>query len=573
MKKRAVRGLLIIAGLFVAALCFIGCATDDATQAMPAVTGIVAHDVVADYDGTAHYITVQNTLDGDTVYYSASAYGGWRESPMGYTMPGEYTVYYKVTRAGHIDFVSHACIRIRRTVLQNISAPDVTVIYDGTPQGIIVEGLEQGDVVEYSADGETFAEKCAVTEPGEYTVYYRVRRSYGDYADSCTLTVLPDISGRYVNAELGVITVTHTTAVVDGKEYALKYDVTACGTIGGKDFCVKDGVLGFDGAYYGKVDRARIYVLECNDMRFYVSGGERMELCVTFDGDGAEIAADGEKVVEISGVNYCENVSGEFTRGYDSSDIRATVKAEGSVTDVFVELSARPTWSAESINEYAVYDGSAHVFGADRAGEVLYRSGDGYTAELPRFTEVGIYTVEAVYLRDGYLPCKGIATFAVAADIRGVYFNGTGTVVIREHNAEINGVSYPCVFDNGWKINDLSAVRDGGALTVGDASYLAKRDAALLSVRVGETFSVAEHAERNITLKLEPVAAGVELSLSGASGNAVIENKLLGVGAVSLDVNGRRVLDSTVIESTYTYEIGTSELNVEPFARIEVYVE
>ena len=72
-----------------------------------------------------------------------------------------------------------------------VTITDYTGDYDGQAHTVSLSGLEAGDVVTYSADGETYsADVVAYTDPGTYTVYVKVARDgYQDFNGSGTVTI------------------------------------------------------------------------------------------------------------------------------------------------------------------------------------------------------------------------------------------------------------------------------------------------------------------------------------------------------------------------------------------------
>ena len=72
-----------------------------------------------------------------------------------------------------------------------VTITDYVGDYDGQAHTVSLSGLEAGDAVAYSADGETYsADVVAYTDPGTYTVYVKVaREGYQDFTGSGTVTI------------------------------------------------------------------------------------------------------------------------------------------------------------------------------------------------------------------------------------------------------------------------------------------------------------------------------------------------------------------------------------------------
>ena len=232
-------------------LVFFGAVACGTAEPPATIDGITADDVTCVYDGEYHSITVENTRDTDVVSYSINAVY-WSNEVLAYSMPGEYIIYYKVSRRGCVDVVSYAKLTIERAVLTDIIADEVEVVYDGKAHGIHIDGLQDDDIVTYSIDGANFYKELALTDVGVYTVHYNVERFYGDYSATCNVTILPNINGIYLNPEFGVIQINNKKATVNGESKNMFYDLTCKGKIDKIDFAILDNVLVYDGKLFTK---------------------------------------------------------------------------------------------------------------------------------------------------------------------------------------------------------------------------------------------------------------------------------------------------------------------------------
>ena len=166
-------------GLSALFYCFIFCNRGVLAERVRRRAAGVAFDyerfsvkTVAEYDGLPHGIIVRNTLESDSVYYSLDGVE-WQSQAITFVEQGDYKVYYKVVRNGFADFVDFGELSITRTLLDGVSAADVTVIYDGQPHGIRIDGALPSDTVVYSPHN-------AFTEVGEYSVgFFRRTRGVG----------------------------------------------------------------------------------------------------------------------------------------------------------------------------------------------------------------------------------------------------------------------------------------------------------------------------------------------------------------------------------------------------------
>lgn len=233
-------------------LVFFGAVSCGTTEPpLSTIEGITADDVTCVYDGEYHYLTIENVRDTDVISYSSNAVY-WSEEALGYDRPGEYLIYYKVSRRGCVDVVSYAKLTIERVTLTDIVADEVEVVYDGKAHGILIEGLQDGDKISYSLDGTDFNDELALTEVGAYVVHYNVERFYGDYSATCKVTILPNINGSYFNPEFGVILINNKKATVNGESKNLIYDLSCKGKIEKTEFIIVDNVLVYDGKLFTK---------------------------------------------------------------------------------------------------------------------------------------------------------------------------------------------------------------------------------------------------------------------------------------------------------------------------------
>ncbi|MCH5164966.1 MAG: hypothetical protein J1G01_01010 [Clostridiales bacterium] len=534
-------GVFVIHALCVL-LCvfiFLACGENKAeNDGKGMITGIFAADVIVDYDGRAHSINVENVLTTDKVYYSESENGGYALDTIEYVMPGEYTVYFRVVRAGYADYYGSADIIINRIILDNISANNVTVIYDGFPHGITIDGLLPEDVVEFSFDGIVFGDESTRTEVGEYTVFYRVSRAYGDYADSCTLTILPDLRGRYLNDERGLIVLTNNSAVIGDDEKPLTVKADGSGLIGDEQFTCNDGTLIFDEKEYIKLsDDDCVYMIAVGEDAVYVAGGDTLTVYISFADETATVAACGKTVMTIDGVNYCESAD---VRDYSTSDVELEFVADGSVSKVEIVLSMRPTLEVGDVMRRVVFDGKTHGFGIDFDGTVLYKTDGEYKEEAPSFTEVGEYAVDIVYLSDGYLPRLACAVLVIAPKIDGVYCNSDTVIVIENESATINGATAELDYTDGhWTINGRAVEIGENCIRFTDdgSTFDSITSGYVLLVCFGENTYVIKHDSKQITVEFDHASGKVTLN----GGDTELLSFTIDADNITVSLNGSEI--------------------------------
>lgn len=470
--KRILTAPIFALMAFVFSVFFIGCGEDGAAAAgNRTIEGVVSTPVVVEYDGREHGIAIENTLSGDVISYSNIDGGPYVETEPKFTLPGEYTVYFRVERTGYKPFESSGRLTITKAVLGGISADGVTVIYDGERHRLEIKGLLAGDTVMYSVDGEEFSETApAFSEVGEYTVYYIVERVGGEYRSSSTVIVLPDISGEYVNIFGGIVCIGTGGATVNGSDYGLSYGADAEGEIGDERFEWAAGVLRFRGVEYARVREGEsVSTVTIEGERYYIRTGESTpRLRIVFDDEGATVALGELEIVRIADKNYCENA--------DVYDYRNNV-AEVAVSDgASVELSNRlsaPIGKIEGI--VVVCDGNEH--GGTIAGDtVLYETEGGYSEHSPMYSEVGEYELHAVVLSSEFLPAFVSQRLSIAPDLTGRYYDGTTVIEIDGAAARINGSTATAEYDGKWVIDGESVTATENGISRGGKNYVRATD-------------------------------------------------------------------------------------------------
>lgn len=80
---------------------------------------------------------------------------------------------------------------IKNGKMTNITAADVSVIYDGDEHSITVNNIPKGATVTYGRDGKNYSVgNYSFTEVGEYTVYYKVEKdNYDTVTGAATVTI------------------------------------------------------------------------------------------------------------------------------------------------------------------------------------------------------------------------------------------------------------------------------------------------------------------------------------------------------------------------------------------------
>ena len=474
LQKITALKILRRAGLLLCAVfCLLGCVACSENSAPPrSVSDVFAVDVSVVYDGLPHSITIENTLLTDTVLYSTDGVSFSSSSPS-FTDVGEYTVYYKVIRSGYSDFYSSATVTILPTVLTGISAPDLSFVYDGIPHYIQLFGVLDSDIVYFSLDGEYFSLLSPqLTEVGVYTVYYRVERSYGEYRDSCTVTIYPNIYGRYFHPSYGVI-------VLD--EY--NTDVSGTGLIDGEPFFVEDNILHYrDLSFTLLSDNDYVYRLNVNDSFLFFVSLSFGKLVISFDNDCAVISLVDDIILSLPDYNYCE--SGVIVNFIPLCFEQEFVYSS-DITDITVTLSQRAVNPTTFNDVYVTYDGQPHSF--DFSLSVIFLSSE------TEFTAVGRHTVSVVVLSDEYLPLITDVSLVILPDVSGVFISENNAIQIRDGLFYLNGelCGELSVYEDDWCFDGKKITSTDDGIVYDGEQYVATTDKVIL-LRVGDVCYVVK---------------------------------------------------------------------------------
>ena len=445
------RSIVVICAVFCFAIFFAW--SDNSTSTLPTLSDIFAYDVSVEYDGRPHSISIANTLPTDTVTYSTNNIVYSASSPS-FTDVGSYTVYFKVSRSGYAEFSSSANVSIAPTILPDISASDISVVYDGLPHFIAVNGTMHSDVITYSTDGFSFSSDAPTfTGVGTYTVYYRVERSYGEYKSSCTVTILPNIYGRYFNPDYGVIVITKD----------IPFSVSGTGYIDDKPFSVTDKTLTYNSIEYSLLSNEDyVYRLSASDKSVYFCSLSSGYLSISFNDNTAEIRLAENTLLSVPNSNYCE--SGVIS-DYTNFSFTQAFSSSGDVTDIFVELSVRAVNPISVNTKYYTYDGLPHGF--DFSDDVIFLD------EINSFTEVGSYTVSVICTSSVYLPKVLDCTLVILPNVSGVFWSSAHVIEIVDENISIDGKPVGKLSINGdtWTFNGLPITVINGGIEYAGAAY------------------------------------------------------------------------------------------------------
>lgn len=530
---------------------FVACSDKNNSQSsLNTIADIYAADVNIVYDGRPHSIVVNNTLSSDTILYSTDGNNFSESSPV-FVLPDTYTVFFKVIRSGYTDFSSSATVTITPSILDGISAPNATVIYDGLSHSVSVNGALSTDKITYSTDGATFSSGApSFTDIGVHTVYYHVQRVYGDYESSCTLTILPNILGRYFNPSFGLIVIDRDCAYVNSVRQDVTVGIDGSGYLSSESFSVSDSVLNYNSlSFTALTDGKYVYKLTSSTASRYFCYSADGELNITFENDICVVKLDDQTLLSVPDVNYCESA---HITDYAELTFEQAFIHSSDITEINVSFSLRDTNPFVAEYKYYTYDGLPH--GLDFSVPVVFPDDT-----EPTFTEIGKHTVTAIILSDKYLPLVAECTLIIMPDIDGTYFSTERILKIDDKSVYIDG-EYSgklSTLDENWTYDGMPIT-----ITVNGLTY------------DGEEYTTADLAmvvciNNEITSRIALQSDIKQICISFDRSSLVFTNKtniLLTVpidsNSVSIVSNGNDIVPVSSDSNNY-FILGTTELDTD----------
>lgn len=544
-KRRKVEFILALNLLiFIAftALVLCGCGKYGGGPTLPSEVRAVR--TYAEYDGYLHTIEVSGNTDGVELFYSSDGIV-WNEY-LGYTEPGDYTIYVKAGADGDITFET---LTITYTPLTGISSTDITVVYDGTSHLPVIAGARDGDII-------TFFDEYDYIEVGEYVTDFQVKREYeGFYTGTVKVTIIPDLSGKYVGSG-GVVTVVGNTMIVGGNVYRISYGVSGKSTPASEiEFEAVDGELSVCGGVYLRLaDGERELALSVNGQSVYTKVSDDSDITVKC-GDGfASIEVDGKEIFRSVLYNYCESVSVNCTRDLWNGVTHIT---DISADLISVELAQRSRKTVPS--EYVfIDDGTPHEIEIADCDVYYMRDGE-YTTTPPDFDQAGEFTVDLGVISNDCLPLKTRVTVVVLGKCDGVYCSESDVLEIAGRFAKLNGS------DVLLELNRDGLIIDGAAVEKSDNGIVYKgvnytRSTADLIVRIVYKDSATVIAYSHYRQMIFYVN-GNTVSVSDDEENVLytIETEDV-VETVSID--GRELIAYTVSDGELMFVVGGGDIGM-----------
>ena len=402
-------------------------------------------DYTGAFDGGAHTIDLSVTTEGVTATFATSEGGAYTADKPSFTEPGEYTVWFRLEKAGYKTVTSSASVTI--TELQKIrhDANDYVGYYDGKAHSITLSVATEGVTVTYaeSRDGTYSAENPTFTEPGSYTVWFRLEKAgYETDVNSASVTILElrqieySVEDNFVyydgqphSISLNVITEGVTVTYVDNHNHVTSKTPP---------------VFTEPGIYIVAIKLEKEgYTTHTDDACVTIDNGK-----IEYNARGYSGYADGKPhsiSLNVSTpdatVTYSTFADGEYIATKPSFTKAGTynvyywIKKEhyGPVFGSEVVRLRQPKEYniVYSVEDYiGAYDGEAHTIAMDvttSGVKATYATSKGgkYGETLPTFTEPGSYTVWYRLEKSGYETETGSATVTIEKAEQVLYFSET----------------------------------------------------------------------------------------------------------------------------------------------------
>ena len=385
------------------------------------------------YDGQAHSIALNVATEGVTATFATSEDGAYTATQPSFTESGEYTVWFRLEKEGYETVVGSANVTIKELAQIDYSVQGFNGYYDGKAHTIALNIATEGVTATFatSEDGAYTATQPSFTEPGEYTVWFKLEKENCEtVVDSASVTIMKlgkieytvsDYSGYYdgkahtisLNIATEGVSVTYATSE-DGAYSATLPSFTETGTYTvwfklEKENC--ETVV--DSASVTITELGKIEYTVSNYSGYYDGKAHTITLNVATEGVTATYATSEDGAYSAALPSFTE--PGTYTvwfklekAGYETVVDFATVtimelgKIEYSVQD----YSGYDDGEAHSITLNVITEGVTATFATSEGGE--------YSADMPSFTDIGTYTVWFKLEKEGYETVVDSATVAIA---------------------------------------------------------------------------------------------------------------------------------------------------------------
>ena len=364
------------------------------------------------YDGKAHTIALNVATEGVTATFATSEDGAYTATQPSFTESGEYTVWFRLEKEGYETVVGSASVTIMKLAQIDYTVQGFNGYYDGKAHTIALNVATEGVTATFatSEGGAYTATQPSFTEPGEYTVWFRLEKEncatvtgsasvtimelaqidysvqgYNGYYDgqphSIALSIATEgVSVTYAASEDGAYSATLPSFTETGTYTVwFKLEKENCETV-------------VDSASVTIMQLGKIEYMVSNYSGYYDGKAHTIALNVATEGVSVTYATSEDGAYSAALPSFTE--TGTYTVWFKlEKENCETVVDSASVT--ITELG-KIDYSVQGYNGY--YDGKAHTIAlnvtTDGVSVTYATSEDGaYSAALPSFTEPGTYTV------------------------------------------------------------------------------------------------------------------------------------------------------------------------------------
>ena len=382
------------------------------------------------YDGKPHSIRLEIATEAVTVTYATSGDGAYTETLPTFTDAGAYTVWFKIEKKNYSTVLSSAMFAITPLEIQ-YSVSDYSGYYDGNAHSIAPNLATEGVTATYasSKDGTYSADKPSFTEPGAYTVWFRLeKKNYETVTDFATVTIrelsqieysVQGYSGYYdgqphsIALSIATEGVTATYATSESGAYtAALPSFTAAGTYTVWFRLEKEN-------YDTVTDSATVTIRELSQIAYSVQDYSGYD-----DGEAHSITLN--VITEGVTATFATSEGGEYSADMPSfTDIGTytvwfKLEKEGyeTVVDSATVTIAKPGTILYTVEDYSgYYDGKPHSISLNVLTEgvdVTYSEKSSVVSKtLPMFTDPGYYIVRFLLEKVGYATTYGTGSVTI----------------------------------------------------------------------------------------------------------------------------------------------------------------
>ena len=145
------------------------------------------------YDGQAHSIVLNIATEGVTATFASSEDSAYTATQPSFTEPGEYTIWFRLEKDGYETVVGSASVTIMELAQIDYTVQGFTGYYDGKAHTIVLNIATEGVTATFSTseDGAYTTTQPSFTDPGEYTVWFRLEKEgYETVVGSASVTIM-----------------------------------------------------------------------------------------------------------------------------------------------------------------------------------------------------------------------------------------------------------------------------------------------------------------------------------------------------------------------------------------------